>query len=264
MKPLTLIKIGGSLITDKSKPFTVREQALVTIAREVKKATETGQSIILGHGAGSFGHTVAKQHQTHKGITNKQGLEGLVEVALAARQLNFLVLQALRAEGVLAMALSPASMMTSTNHSLASLYTSPIEQALEAGLLPVVYGDVILDTAVGCSIFSTEVVLGHIGLALKAAGHPVERIIHCGETNGVYDSAGNTIPLITSENFTSLKAVLGGSSGTDVTGGMLHKVEETLELAKQGIPGLIIDGIEQGSLSQVMAGKEVVGTKIKA
>jgi isopentenyl phosphate kinase len=44
---------------------------------------------------------------------------------------------------------------------------------------------------------------------------------------------------------------------------MIHKVEETLELAKQGIPGMIIDGIEQGSLAEAIMGKEVVGTKVE-
>ena len=57
--------------------------------------------------------------------------------------------------------------------------------------------------------------------------------------------------------------VLGGSGGVDVTGGMKHKVEEALELAKKGIPGLIIDGVVNGSLAQAVKGGKVLGTRIE-
>jgi isopentenyl phosphate kinase len=154
--------------------------------------------------------------------------------------------------------------MIADNHHLRSLCSDSIEEALRLGLLPVLYGDQILDASVGCTVFSTEKVLGYLALHLKQKGYIIERIIHCGQTNGVYDADGNTIERITPENFNTYKAVLMGSNGTDVTGGMLHKVEETLALAKQGIPGLIIDGIENGSLSKAIAGKTVLGTRVEA
>jgi isopentenyl phosphate kinase len=264
MKAVTLIKLGGSLITDKTKPFTVRKKALALIAHEVKRATQTDKLLILGHGAGSFGHVPATKYQTHKGLINEQSYEGIAQVAHAARQLNILVMNALLDAGVLAVALSPMSMMAAKNHELQSVYTDSLEQLLHLGMLPVVYGDQVIDTQAGCSIFSTEKVLGYLGLNLKNKGYVIERVIHCGQTEGVYDVDGNIIPLINSENFSQFKEAVGGSNGTDVTGGMLHKVEETLALARQGIPGLIIDGIEHGSLSQVIRGEEVVGTKIEA
>jgi isopentenyl phosphate kinase len=263
MLPITLIKIGGSLITDKNKPYTVRDEALATIAQEVKKAMETGKPLILGHGAGSFAHIPAKKYQTHKGLLNEQSREGIVQVASAARQLNTIVMEALLKAGVQAVAVSPLSMMTASNFELGQIFTESVEQLLKVGLLPVVYGDQVLDSEVGCAIFSTEKVLAHLGLSLKEKNYTIERVIHCGQTNGVYDLNGKTIPLINTSNFAQYAEALGGSGGVDVTGGMLHKVEETLALAQQGIPGLIIDGIEHGSLSQAILGKEVVGTMIE-
>jgi isopentenyl phosphate kinase len=111
---------------------------------------------------------------------------------------------------------------------------------------------------------STETVLGSIGLHLVERGYQVERIIHCGQTIGVYDADGKTIPELNSGNIEQYRGVIGGSGGTDVTGGMEHKVFEALELARQGIPGLIIDGIEHGTLSDAIAGREVLGTRIEA
>jgi len=136
-------------------------------------------------------------------------------------------------------------------------------QLLDLGLLPVVYGDQVLDEMRGCTIFSTEKVLGFIGLELQKRGYTVATIVYCGQTKGVYDRDGNTIPLINSDTFHQYSAVLSGSAGVDVTGGMLHKVEESLKLAQQGIPGLIIDGIESGCLSRAVMGEVVVGTRIE-
>lgn len=264
MKPIVFVKIGGSLITDKNKPFSVKERALKIISEEVKKAQAFGKQLIIGHGAGSFAHVPAKKYQTHKGIINDESYRGIAEVADVAAQLNRIVIKALLQAGVNAVSISPLSTMVAENHELKSVCTDSIEEALKLNLLPVVYGDQILDTKVGCTIFSTEKVLGYLAIELKNKGYQIERVIHCGQTNGVYDADGKTIPELDSNNIDSYREVIGGSSGTDVTGGMEHKVFETLALAKQGIPGLIIDGIEHGTLSEAIAGKEVLGTIISA
>ena len=84
-----------------------------------------------------------------------------------------------------------------------------------------------------------------------------------GNTDGVYDERGNTIDKITPKNFAEVKKVLGGSKSIDVTGGMLHKVEESLNLAKKlNIKTLIINGNMENSLLKAILGKEVVSTII--
>ncbi len=263
MQPIILIKIGGSLITDKTKEKSLKTQALATICQEIKKANNLGKKLIIGHGAGSFAHFPAQKYQTHKGIINSDSFKGIAEVADIACQLNRLVVRNLIDIDVNAVSISPLSIMTAQNHELANINTDSLEEILKLDLLPVVYGDQIIDKKVGCTIFSTEKVLGFLALALKNKGYQIEKIIHCGETNGVYDLSGNTIPLINSANYSQYEQVLKGSNGVDVTGGMIHKVQETLALAQQGIPGLIIDGIEHGSLSQAIAGRQVLGTYIE-
>lgn len=264
MKPLVFIKIGGSLITDKTKPFSLKERALDIICTEIKKAQQSGKSFIVGHGAGSFAHVPAKKYQTHKGIINDDSLRGIAEVADVAAQLNRIVVKKLLEKQVNAVTVSPLSIMTAENHRLKSLCSDSVEELLKLDLLPVLYGDQIIDTKVGCTVFSTEKVLGYLAMHLKEKGYQIERIIHCGQTNGVYDEDGKTIELINKANFDSYRRVLNGSSGTDVTGGMLHKVEETLLLARQGIPGLIIDGIESGSLSRAVMDEVVIGTRVES
>lgn len=264
MKPLIFIKIGGSLITDKTKPFSLKKKALRTICREVKRAGGINKQLVIGHGAGSFAHYPAKKYQTHKGIIGSKSYQGIAEVADVASQLNRIVVKELLNCGINAVSVSPLSTMISENHKLKTLYSETVEELLRLNLLPVLYGDQILDRKIGCTIFSTEKVLGYLALHLKKKGYKIERMIHCGQTNGVYDENGETIKKINSGNFEKLKTALGGSGGVDVTGGMIHKVEEALFLAKQGIPGLIIDGVEQGTLSKAVWGEEILGTKIEA
>ena len=262
-KPIVLIKIGGSLITDKTKPFTLREKALDTICEEVKRATQCGKWLIVGHGHGSYGHIYLNKYQTPKGIINQQSYRGFAEVADIALQLNRIVIKKLLEKGVNAVTVSALSIMLTENHQLVSMYSDALEGILKLGLLPVLYGDPIIDKASGCTVFSTEKVLGNIALRLKKKGYTIERIIHCGQTNGVYDADGNTIPLLSPGNIEKYRNVLGAAAGIDATGGMLHKVEETLALAKEGIPGLIIDGIEHGTLSKAIKGELVIGTRVE-
>jgi isopentenyl phosphate kinase len=262
-KRVVLIKIGGSLITDKNKPFSIKGRVLDVICGEIGKAMKSGKHLIVGHGAGSFAHIPAKKYKTHKGVVNKHSFRGIAEVADVAAQLNRIVVGKLLEKTVNAVSVSPLSIMIAEDHKLKSICTDSVEELLELGLLPVLYGDQILDTKLGCTVFSTEKVLGYLGLHLKKKGFKVEQIIHCGQTNGVYDENGETISLINSKNYSKYRKALGGSGGVDVTGGMAHKVEETLALAKDGIPGLIIDGIVNGSLSEAVQGKEVLGTRVE-
>lgn len=261
-KPIVLVKIGGSLITDKHVPNSVRQTALEKIVHEIFRATQLGQRLIIGHGAGSFAHVPAHKYQTHKGLVNAKSIWGIAEVAHAARRLNLIVMEALLQQKVPAVAVSPLSIFQAREFALDTVNTDAIEQLLALEMVPVVYGDQILDVARGCTIFSTERVLGYLGEELQRKTYQVERIIHCGQTNGVYDASGNTIPHITRATYAEFADAVTGSDGIDVTGGMVHKVQEALNLAEHGIPGLIIDGIEHGSLSQAIAGEPVVGTAI--
>jgi isopentenyl phosphate kinase len=262
-KSIVLVKIGGSLITDKNKPFSIKKKALDVICGEIKKALESGKHLVVGHGAGSFAHIPAKKYQTNKGVISKRSFKGISEVADVAAQLNRIVVRKLLEKNVNAVSVSPLSIMIAESHKLKSICTDSVEEILKLGLLPVLYGDQIMDIKVGCTIFSTERVLGYLGLHLKKKGFRVERIIHCGQTNGVYDENGETINLINNKNYNRYKKALGGSGGVDVTGGMAHKVEETLALARDGVPGLIIDGIVNGSLSDAVHGREVLGTRVE-
>src|SRR6185312_14798594 len=63
MKNLALIKVGGSLVTDKARPLTAREDMMHIVAQGIRKAHEEFPDIeiVVANGAGSFGHYLASQ-----------------------------------------------------------------------------------------------------------------------------------------------------------------------------------------------------------
>ena len=57
---LTILKLGGSVITKKSKPLTFNSDSVQKISKVIKKFNEP---LIIVHGAGSFGHYYAKRYR---------------------------------------------------------------------------------------------------------------------------------------------------------------------------------------------------------
>ncbi|MGD0523191.1 MAG: isopentenyl phosphate kinase [Candidatus Microgenomates bacterium] len=257
---LILIKLGGSLITDKSKAFTAREKVIARLGKEIRKASGKSK-IIIGHGSGSFGHSVAAKYQTQKGIINSKSVGGFPLVADAARKINEIVMDIFLANKLPVVSFSPLSYLYTNNQKLKSKFLAPITKSLAIGLIPVIYGDVIMDESMGFCIYSGEKSLNVIAQELSKFYNIT--IIYCGETTGVYNALGETIAKINSQNFPDFKKNIGGSASTDVTGGMLHKVEESLYIAKElGIQTLIINGTVKGNLQKAILGKVVKGTLI--
>lgn len=259
---LTLIKIGGSLITDKTREKSFRAEVMRRLAQEIRQAlAEHPQQLLVGHGSGSFGHFAAKRHGTIHGVHTPQAWLGFAEVAAAAAELNHNVTQSLREVGVPAWSIQPSASVRSANGTISTMALHPVQTALENGLVPVVYGDVALDDVLGGTITSTETIFSYLAPRLTAS-----RILLLGEVAGVYDQHGNVTDEITPGNFEQLASALGGSAGTDVTGGMLSKVQDMLTLAT-AVPGLqiiIMDGTQPERLLRAITGHDVPGTRIHA
>lgn len=262
MAKLLLIKLGGSVITNKDRDFCARPRVILRLAKEIKLAKKKFPGkIIIAHGSGSFGHSVAAKFKTNSGLTNSKSLVGLPLVANAAIQINRIVMEQFLKLKLPVVSFAPASMVFSNNKKLEQINSKPILKALEIGLLPVLYGDIIFDKKQGFCIFSSETILGVLVKEAKPVFNDIE-IIYCGNTNGIYDSIGETIPQISPKSFKKVKQFITGSNQTDVTGGMLHKVEESLMLAKEAIKTNIINGNQADELKKAILGKKTKGTII--
>lgn len=245
--PLVFLKLGGSLITDKIKPSTALVPRIQRLAGEITDLITQHPSarLILGHGSGSFGHIAASRFGTRQGVATPEEWRGFAEVWFQASALNRIVVEALHQAGLPAMVFSAASSAVVDDGAIISWDPSPIHQALEHNLLPVVYGDVAFDQTRGGTILSTEDIFQYLALDFQPS-----RILLAGIEPGVYKNfpdRSQVIPEITPANFEEVFASLSGSAATDVTGGMESKVRQMLKLTTD------VQGLEVGIFSAVEA-----------
>jgi isopentenyl phosphate kinase len=248
---LIFLKFGGSLITDKLKVEHARLDVVERLAREVGRVWGSipDGSLILGHGSGSFGHVAAARYGTLEGAHSPGEWRGFTEVAAAASKLNRIVLESLLASGVPAITFQPSASAQCEDGEIVRLAVQPVRAALAAGLLPIVHGDVAFDSVRGATIISTEAIMSYLAAELRP-----DWILLAGETAGVMDTAGHVVPLITRQNIAAIMPVLGGSRGTDVTGGMVSKVMAMLDLAA-ALPDLnvlIFSGVPPGAVENAL------------
>lgn len=260
---LTFVKLGGSLITDKRVENSFRADAAQRVSEAIQNALTEADDLrlLVGHGSGSFGHVAAKQYGTMQGVASLEQWRGFAHVATVAAELNHLMAKTLDGAGVPVWRMQPSASALAEDGVLVSMALEPIRSALEHGLVPLVYGDVALDSVRGGTIVSTETVFFYLARHL-----PVQRILLLGEVEGVYDRAGQVIREITPATLPAVESALGGSAGTDVTGGMETKVRDMVSLA-QSIPGLtirIMSGTDAALLEATLLGNAEPGTLIHA
>ena len=260
---VVLLKLGGSLITEKTGHEAARVETLRRLAAEIAEAMPTlasrGERLLLGHGSGSFGHAAAQRSGIAAGLHSPDQLAGISATQDRAAALHRLVIAALLEAGLSPFSLSPSSTALATGGRLAEMALGPLVSALELGLLPVIYGDVVLDRTQGVAIASTEKLFTFLAAALPAQGWSVSRAIWMGETDGVYDAEGKTLPAIDATNAERALEAIGQPAGVDVTGGMRHRVETALALARGGIASLIGNGTTAGTLARALAGEPLAG-----
>ena len=278
MKELVLLKLGGSLITDKTQPYTPLLEVMNDLALQIKTALQTqpNLNLVIGHGAGSFGHVPASAYKTRDGLPpratplahrgrdeNEESYwKGFAEVWYQASSLNRYVMKAFHNAGLQTITLPPSASVVASNGQVSYWDMTPIRMALAARIVPVIFGDTVFDEVRGGTILSTEDLFMHLTRAL----HP-ERILLAGLEAAVWEDfpeRTKKIESITPKTFLAVKAGVGKSAAADVTGGMESKVRQMLELVA-GNPELkiqIFSGVEPGNIVRVLTG-ETLGTVIE-
>lgn len=257
-RAMKLVKLGGSVITDKSRLRTFRAAACGRLAKEIGVA---GRDMCLVHGAGSFGHIEAKRHSLHKGFRNDGQLRHVASVQRDVRELDLKVLECLIDGGVGAVSIPPAASGVFKNGVLRSFDRGPFERVLKLGLTPVSFGDVVPDESMGFSICSGDLIME----ALAKEFEP-EIVVFCADVDGVFDAdpkrvrGAKLLPRLDREALGKLKRTR--SRNADVTGSMYAKLERMLAISRDCEKCMIVNGNVPGRLERALRGQEVVSTVV--
>lgn len=253
-----IVKFGGSVITDKgSDRKTVNVKMLRQLSSEIAKVR--GARFVIVHGAGPFGHVPAKKYALKGGIKGKRQVEGFSVTHQSMEELNSQVVAALVDAGVSAIAYQPSAGGVLSNGRLSHFPVKAMGQMLDVGLTPVLYGDVLVDTANGAGILSGDQLVPYLARKLGA-----DKVVIVTSHNGIFDrdpgeKGAKKMACIRAGDVHALSG--RKTQGTDVTGGIFEKVKELVVLAKNGVPSEII-GPGKGYLKKVLSGEDGVGTKI--
>jgi len=248
MSDRTMLKIGGSVITDKSGDCTINHERLASIAAAVAGSRAT--DLVIVHGAGSCGHPEAKHYRLESGVT--VGHANWIAITHhAVSQLNREVVAALREEGTEALGIHPLHVAFADNGRIVAFESLHLEKMLALGMVPVIHGDVVMDRSRGACIVSGDQLVRHLVPVLG-----VNRVGLATDVPGVLNG-GVVVPVITPASASTLQ--IGSSSHTDVTGGMRGKISELLDLARAGVGSEIF---HVSRIPDFLAGRDCGGTRV--
>jgi isopentenyl phosphate kinase len=253
---MIILKLGGSVITDKTKECTFKNQVMDNLAKDIKRANK---KLIIIHGAGSFGHIQAKKYNLNEGYKRKEQLHGFSITHEIVQRLNSLVLKSLHNNDVNAVSIPPHSILKLDNHKPFSINYDIFREYLELGFVPVTFGDVVLDKELSFSICSGDL------LSIELAKHfKPDKVIFAIDEDGIYDSNpkinknAKLLKSINSNLFEKLKT--SADDHADVTGGMSGKIETIKNISKLGIDTILLNGNKPNLLYKALIGENIIST----
>ncbi|MDO5852977.1 MAG: isopentenyl phosphate kinase [Thermoplasmata archaeon] len=252
---MILIKLGGSVITDKSQYKKFNKEQASRLCREI---AESGRSVMIVHGAGSFGHVLAKQYAIQNGLVDFSQVAPAAMVHHDAMELGLLMTSELMAVGIPAASVAPGSCFVMEDGKLIVTDEEAIRRLAHVGIMPVTFGDVVMDRKKGFAIVSGDQLMEIMARIFKP-----ERIVFVSDIDGLYDSNPKTnldaklIPEVTPD---VLDSVSSEEDVADVTGGVRGKMEAMLRMCSPERDCVLVNGTVPGRLLALLKGEEVTCT----
>jgi len=264
MEDLVILKIGGSVCTEKSKgEFRVRTRAVRRIGKEIVLAREKIPfRLVVVNGAGPFGHANVVDYDIAGGLETPRDFAGFSKTVCDCSYLNWSVSENLRKSGLVTLPYPTSSIAVQNKGRVASLSFDAVKKLWMnfPHLVPVLNGTMVADTVIRGSVLGGDSIIEHLALRLKP-----KKIIFATDVDGVFtkdprkNKNAKLIKTVTKDSYGDVKLGIGGSANVDVTGGMLGKVERLLDL---GTETLIVNGNVPGRVKKALSGKDVKCTMI--
>jgi len=260
-KELIILKMGGSVITNKQEKFSAHHDVIDKICFEISKIKK---SLILIYGAGSFGHPLAKKFEIHKGFHSKSQLKGILDIRVKMQDLGNIISNALQRYNVDVMPIVSSSCMVAQNKRLIHVDIEVFQLFLRLGMVPMCSGDVVADKKLGFCIVSGDQMAVYLAKKLNA-----NKVIFGCDVDGIFSSnpkQNEDAKLLTKIKLADLDNILKNSisetDSPDVTGGMLGKLKEGIKLVNLGIEVNIMNLNKPENLSKLINEEEVRCTQL--
>ncbi|TFG11938.1 MAG: isopentenyl phosphate kinase family protein [Promethearchaeota archaeon] len=245
---LYILKLGGSLLTDKQKPESIRYEILTRITQEI---INTKEKLILIHGGGSFGHPLAKKYKIFDGLDRKvvdQTL-GLSRTHYAMNKFNSLIIKSFLDNNFPVLPIQTSSSFIQDSRQTFSQAINIIEATLDLDIMPILYGDILLSMDGSFSIISGDQIIFLLCRDLK--NYKVSKVIFAMDVDGIYikgkknEKDHKLAEIIHKKELNDLELVKMDRK-IDVTGGIEGKIKAIETILEFEIPIQLINGLKEG------------------
>ena len=267
-KELTVLKLGGSLITDKTKPYVVRKDVLESATREIKECISEGliQSLILIHGVGSYGHPLVLKHQLHKGFQSTDQILPIAKTQAKVNELRHMIVNQFHDIDIPMVLLHPSSMVVSEKMRMNNYFLDALRSFVDLETVPLLGGDMLIDSVMGWSVGSGDQLAVLLAKELGA-----KKLIFASDVAGIYDADPKKNPdasPIERVNLNELDKTferMGASSVADASGAMKGKLKSIVPatpLIEKGLDVGLLSMMEYGTLTKFLKGEKVQATRV--
>jgi isopentenyl phosphate kinase len=259
-----ILKIGGSVLTRKDAPQpTLDADHLDRIIADIARWRDDDPHphLIFVNGAGSFGHPLARKYELNAPHPDKDRL-GFVRTTASMQTMATLIAAAFDRAGLPLFPVATSSIFETSAGRIVSAHLTPITRALDAGLIPHLWGDAVFDRVHTFRILSGDQIntylAEHLGVSELLYGTDVDGI-YTADPHQHADAA--RIETITDQNYAAIQEALSSSTHTDVTGGMQGKIGELYRTPQRPLRCVIYDATQPGRTYRALTGQPV-GTRI--
>ena len=242
---MILIKLGGSIITNKEKPLSPRKKTIENIVRYLKKIDEP---FVIVHGGGSFGHYWSVKDNINTKPT-EYNTHGVSIVKNSMIELNKIILDAFLKNKSNPYCLPPTDFMSGGKPIINKI--KEIEKIANAGLIPITFGDALWYGHKKTYILSGDKIMTHLSKILKP-----RLCIFVLNEDGLYSDlkSKKLIRELKGEN------PIISKNNMDVTGGMTRKVEEATNISKMGMDVFFVNGNKPERIVKAIKNRKFEGT----
>jgi len=263
-----VLKLGGSLLTDKSTPYKLKEDIIKAVAVEIKDCIDLGliKSLVIVHGVGSFGHPPVLKYNLHKGFRNKDQLISMSKTQQIVNKFRETIATTFMEEGVPINLMHASSMIVGDKMVINDYNFNSLRGFLSLGMVPLIGGDMMFDTSMGFSVCSGD----QLAVVLSRVLH-AKQLLFATDVSGVFDKdpkSEEQAQMLREININEIEQLFSNqneTAKTDASGkmrGKLRSLASIKDLIQEGLEVAIFSMNKKGVLESYLKGQESKLTKI--